>query len=241
MNIGAPWTQDPIATPAVTSAASLMPSSPSPSTRRLLPVPSWAEFGRQRPKRLAEWRSNKRRMAAANRSNTRLDFVMYGDSITAYHIHDPSVWNKHFPERAEPMAMGGSTVSELMWRIAKGGELPARNPRNVAILIGINDLKNARTDPSDRMAFLVRWLRAALPSTTVYVVALLPNKIKNVSSINAKYRAIARDQGVKYVECGQDMDPNDTSLFKDGTHPTARGQDRVLRCLRNAIRRHSKK
>lgn len=203
-----------------------------------LATPRWARMSKQREGPAKEHETNKKLVAEVNRGNRRLDFVMYGDSITAFHIKDPSVWKKYFGGLdAAPLAMGGSTTDELAWRMMVGGEQPKRAPRVVAFLIGINDLKWARKDPSPNLEYIVRWTKAAWPTSQIYVLALLPNAFErekgfNVAATNKKYQDIAKRQNVAFLDCGGTVNPRDKKVMADGTHPTAAAQDKVLACLK---------
>jgi hypothetical protein len=227
-------------TPTVTAlpTPTVTPTVKVVAPARPLPVPKWARMGKQRPGPAKEHETNKKVVAEVNRANRRLDFVMYGDSITAFHINDPSVWKKHFGGLdAAPLAMGGSTTDELAWRMMVGGEKPKRDPRVIAFLIGINDLKSARKDPAPNLEYIVQWTRATWPTSQIYILALLPNAFEkenkfNVAANNKKYQAIATRQGVGFLDCGGTISARDKKMMKDGTHPTARGQDKVLGCLK---------
>ena len=201
-------------------------------------VPSWVRFGNQKESRMNEHKTNKREVAKANLASRRLDLVMYGDSITSFHAKDRSVWDKHFGGKgALPLAMGGSTLPELAWRVMLGEERPQLDPRVAVILVGINDLKNAKTDPAPNLESLVQWMKAAMPGSKIVVLGLLPNAYVNVVPTNVKYAALAKRRGVTYLDCGRGMNPSDKKLFKDGTHPTAAGHDVVLRCLKAGVSR----
>ena len=225
----------PTATPTVRPTARAVVSTPL----EVPPIPRWARMSKQREGPAKEHEINKKLVAEVNRANRRLDFVMYGDSITAFHIRDPSVWKKYFGGLdAAPLAMGGSTTDELAWRMMVGGEKPKRAPRVITFLIGINDLKWARKDPAPNLEYIVRWAKAEWPTTQIYILALLPNAFErefkfNVAATNKKYRDIAKRQNVGFLDCGGAIDPRDKKIMKDGTHPTARGQDKVLACLKS--------
>lgn len=68
----------------------------------------------------------------------------------------------------------------------------------------------------------------------VAVMALLPAAPQwaDVGPTNEQYAALAERQGVPFIRCGQELDPTDASLFRDGLHPNGRGQARLMQCLR---------
>ena len=222
----------PPVVPVLCNTAAVLPA-------QRLPTPQWAHMSKQRDNAAQEHETNKKLVAQVNRTNRRLDFVMYGDSITAFHIHYPSVWKKHFGGLdAAPLAMGGSTTDELAWRMMVGGEKPKRAPRVVAFMIGINDLKWARKDPAPNLEYIVRWTKGEWPTSQIYVMALLPNAFErqhgfSVAATNQKYRRIAKRQDVAFLDCGGTINPRDKKAMADGTHPTTNGQDKVLACLKS--------
>lgn len=198
------------------------------------PVPSWVRIGRQRDKALRDQTLSKKAAAQANREGRALDLVMYGDSITAFHVRDPRLWQRSFAGvRAVPLAMGGSTVAELAARIISGGEKLAKDPRHLVILIGINDLKYGDVDPASRLDFLVQWLRATHPTTVLHIMALLPNSDVDVQPTNEQYRKLAASRGAQFLECpALDL----ARHYTDGTHPNEAGQAILLKCLGNVVR-----
>jgi hypothetical protein len=199
-------------------------------------VPAWVRFGKQRSSSAAQQARNRRFVAAINANDAaRLDTVVYGDSITAFHQSDPVAWNRHFGAADAHLGMGGSTVPELAWRIMKGGELPRRAPRNVVFLIGINDLRHGGYDPALRLEELVRWYARVFPTTRIFVHALLPTTRADVGPTNARYRQMAARVGATFVDCGSGMGPTDRRLFSDGLHPARAGHDRILACLKREL------
>lgn len=177
-------------------------------------------------------------VADMNRSGGCFDFVLYGDSITAFLGNNPQLFTKHFGSKSAALGVSGNSVEQLAWRIMKGDERPARAPRCIAFNIGINNLIWGNFDGAvGHMQELLAWCRNAYPSTHLVLMALLPvsRQFGDVASANRAYRALAQRMGIAFVECGQSLDPTDTSLFSDGLHPTARGHDIVLKCLRAAV------
>lgn len=233
-------------TPQIVVPAQIVVPTPL-VTRRALPakplaIPAWVRFGKQRDGPMREHEDNKRLVAAANAANQQLDFVMYGDSITAFHKATPSVWNKYFGKLAAlPLAMGGSTTAELAWRIMRGGEKLKRDPKAIAILVGINDLKWSREKaPAPNLDFIVQWMRQTWPSSQIFVMGLLPNAFEreknfSIAQTNKKYKALAKKHGATYVDCTGVISIKDKKLIPDGTHPSAEGQDKVLKCLKQAV------
>jgi hypothetical protein len=203
-----------------------------------LPTPSWVKFGKQRDKARVAHEANK--VAVRKAGNAKLDLVLYGDSITAFHHFTPSVWQRHMGRGRLALGMGGSTIPELAWRIMLGGELPKRSPTHIVLHIGINDLKSARMAPAtiaSQLKDLLRWLRAATPSSQLYVMGLVPNAHVDVGPVNDRYRRVVTEvPGVSYIDCSVGLNAKDKTLFGDGTHPTSFAYDRViLPCLKTAV------
>lgn len=183
---------------------------------------------------------NARVVADVNRSGGCFDFVLYGDSITAFLGQNPGVFTKHFGDMKAAAALGvsGNSVEQLAWRIMKGDERPARAPQCMAFNIGINNVIWGNFDAAaGHMEQLLTWCQATYPSTRLVLMALLPasRQFGDVSSANRTYRALARRLGITFAECGAGMNPTDTALYSDGLHPTARGHDIVLACLREVV------
>lgn len=78
---------------------------------------------------------------------------------------------------------------------------------------------------------MLDWLAAALPSTRLLLLGLLPNAEHDVLPVNEMYRGLSDAKGVAFAACGQDIDPTDAGLLYDGTHPTLLAQHRLLECL----------
>lgn len=203
-----------------------------------VPVPGWAVMGKQVGSAARNHETNKAVVEKANRENRKLDFVMYGDSITAFHMDAKRVWTKYFGGLdATPLAMGGSTTDELAWRMMVGKEKLKVAPRVIAVMIGINDLKSARKDPAPNLEYIVRWMKWTWPTTKIYVLALLPCTYEisngfNLATTNKKYRELAQRQGVEFLDCGGGIVASNVKHMADGLHPTELAQDMVVSCLK---------
>lgn len=217
------------------------PAKPKPSS--VEPTPDWVKWGKQKDSAQREVDKSKQIVAEANRKNTRYDFVMYGDSITAFHLNTPDVWNKVFGDiKATPLAMGGSTTAELAWRLINGGEKLKKAPKNVAVLIGINDIKSGNDDPVPRVEYIIKWMRTTWPESKIFLIGLYPNthesefKFKTtVADINKQYAQVAARQGATFIDCGSKINMADKKMSTDGTHPTAAGHEKLLPCIRAAM------
>jgi len=72
------------------------------------------------------------------------------------------------------------------------------------------------------------------------VLALQPTTsewadMSDVDAANLAYAELAERQGATFVECGQDLDPADSTYFTDGLHQTEAGREQLASCLRGAV------
>lgn len=202
------------------------------------PMPSWAQQGTVIGPTLGLYEGNQKTVADMDASGGRFDFLLYGDSITAFLTRNPATFQKHFGDKkAAALGVGGNTVEQLAWRIMSGQERPARAPKCVAFNIGVNNSMGDVSRTASRMETLLQWMRRAYPKTTLVLMALLPasNPGLDVRGTNRLYADLAKRLGIVFAQCGQSMDPDDTTLYSDGLHPTAAGHDVVLACLRKIV------
>lgn len=195
-----------------------------------------------------------------------LDLVMYGDSITACLFDYPlpkapgcaQVWKTIFGDiRAVPLAAAGDKIGNLLWRFAEGGEKPSKDPKVVAILVGVNDLigwgeiLNIPRIPStkSRMERLLRTMCASMPTSKVKLLALTPVngtilRLKR-HSLNKTYKFLAeklRKEGlsVEFMDCAASLaaengGPIKSGILADGVHLTASGHELHLSALRSRL------
>jgi len=174
----------------------------------------------------------------ANKAGTRYDVVQYGDSITANLATKFTREWKEFAGgwKAAPLGIGGTSVQELTWRLMAGGEKFAKDPKVVILLIGIINLKYPQNgDPTEPLDYLLTWMRAAMPSSKILLLNILPNDKADVAGTNKKYERLAAKHGIKFSTCGSDLNPRDTKHFVDGTHPASDGYRRLFKCLKPVV------
>ena len=226
-------------------AAAAAAAPPRPRGRQPKPVPrppSWVRgdpFLDKREKVVAAAKRNAKIVEQANKAGARYDFVLYGDSITQY-VGDQymDVWKQHFGHlgRSAPLGVGGNTVEELSFRLTKGREKFAVGPRVVAVLIGVNNLRSSKNDPAPLLdEFLVPYIRAIWPDTTLLLLGILPVESHDVRPYNAKYKQIAQKHGAVYLSCGDIIDPRNKRDMPDGVHPSPSGYNKFYPCLRRAV------
>lgn len=204
----------------------------TPASAAAAGPPPWAVDASSDAKTQQAYAQNKKTVDLANSIGKRYDLVLYGDSITAYHRLRPRSWRRHMGSGAVALGVGGHTIEHLTWRIMTSERL-AVAPACIALMIGVNNALSQ--DMFARLRYLVSWLKASYPESRVLLFALLPeNKGRGYVQKNAAYKAIARELGVAFAECGQSLDPDDRTLFSDGLHPTDKGYDQLLPCMARA-------
>jgi len=176
----------------------------------------------------------------ANRSGKKLDFVLYGDSITAFiksKGHLP-VFGSYFGKSAVPLGVGGDTVQELSWRLVNTEKL-STPPNTVAVLIGVNNIRSEKTNPVPYMdQFLIPYLKSIYPSSKIVLIGLLPNTTKtdmSTGDVNREYKRLATKYGIKYVDISNGLNAGNTRDFYDGLHPAAGGYDVMFKNLKKYI------
>lgn len=216
-------------------AALLVVFKPKDAPSTLDPVPSWADPVSLRP---TERERTKKLTADLNAAGTRVDFVLYGDSITAFHLNDPSVLKKYWGSNAVALGVPSDTFENLAHRLMSGDEKLAKDPKCIAIMIGINNILLGKGNPTERMPDFLQWLKKVHPTSKIVLLALLPTARPaaqgKVAPANASYKQTAASLGVQYVECGLNLSTSGP-LMPDGLHPSREGHDVIHSCLRRAI------
>jgi lysophospholipase L1-like esterase len=132
---------------------------------------------------------NVTRLRAAEKAAP-LDFVLYGDSITAalwgYEVSSKApgaqaVWEAHFGDkRAVALGIAGDQIGNVLWRVVQH-ERPATDPKVIGLHIGINDLigwgsggKDPVPPTLERLRVLIRTVAGMFPMSVVVVLALTP-------------------------------------------------------------------
>lgn len=150
-------------------------------------VPEWV---RQRNNGTLWFREYSRNLQAIERVNAQkdpADVLVYGDSITAWSkptdLSRLPGSRRYFdrwlgaPLVSEPLGIPGDEIAHLGWRLIVGKELPRKDPRNVILFIGINDIVHGlqTEDILSRMDSLLGFVTQRMPSTKVLLQLLLPS------------------------------------------------------------------
>lgn len=199
------------------------------------PVPAWAA---RSTSFTWAYRHNAKVMAEANAKRTKFDAILYGDSITWYHMFENTAsFQKHFGRYAAvPMGVGGATVEDLTLRMMTT-EKPAVPPKAMVIMIGTNNRDLTRLQELfGRLEFLLSWAKRTFPTTRIVLAAVTPEAMGwGWQQKNAGYQAIAAKLGIPFARCGLELNPSDPTFFRDGLHPNAAGYDVILPCLARAM------
>lgn len=226
---------------AAATAAYVLAVSPrveraaSPPAAAWPPAPAWAASRLVDPGWAEKHARIRAKAAAVDADAARpFDLALFGDSITQFYVNNSAA---SFPgKHVFVSAIGGDAVQQLMWRLANGG-MPRRAPLEARVLIGTNNL-NPRSsvhlpplELAERVADVLRYLRAAWPSTRLVLLLLLP-RTKYESerqATNAELRKLAI-AGLVVSDCGKELVPAGPDI-PDGTHPSAAGHAKIDGCL----------
>lgn len=142
-----------------------------------------------------------------NLPHTRGDVIFLGNSIS-----DGGEWSELFANsRLKNRGISGDISAGVMHRI---GEVAARKPEKVFLLIGTNDLARGIAPDSllKNMFWLVTYLTEKSPATKLYVQSILPvneafrmfnghnSKGKIIKGVNAELQAKAQEYGYTYLD-----------------------------------------
>ena len=150
---------------------------------------------------------NASRLRAAEAAGP-VDFVLYGDSITAflngYTLKDDNpgsekVWTAAFKGlNAVALGAAGDQIDTVLWR-ALNAERPARDPGVIGLHVGINDLigwgrggKAPEPSTLKRLEETVRLLVRSFPASYVLLIALTPINGAALRKKKAEFNAAAK-------------------------------------------------
>src|SRR4051794_31236279 len=122
--------------------------------------------------------------------------LFLGDSLTERFPHDaPDIWREHMQTRDVLNAgVSGDRSENLLWRL-QNGNLPAKPPSLVVMLIGTNDLTYDGKPRSPALAAEgiranLLYLRQVLPDTPILLLGLLPRGASPDSPLRRKTVAV---------------------------------------------------
>jgi lysophospholipase L1-like esterase len=143
--------------------------------------------------------------------------VFLGDSIT-----QGGFWDAWFPELPSlNRGINGDTTEDVLDRL--DGSI--FKPKAVSLLVGTNDLHGAKRlhDPAGialRVREIVRRIQQAAPEATILLNSVTPRTsyfAPRIRSLNDRYRTIAAETGIVYVDLWPALADSNGALKKDFT------------------------
>lgn len=106
------------------------------------------------------------------------ELAFLGDSITqGWEGHGKDLWEKHYGDRkAVNLGFSGDETQHLVHRI-QNGNLAGQSPKLAVVMIGTNNLGNAKHSPADvieGISLLLDTLKEQTPETQVLVLGVFP-------------------------------------------------------------------
>ncbi len=170
--------------------------------------------------------------AITEAENSRIVFL--GDSLT----HE-APWVELFNEKSRTpivilnRGLSGDTTKQLYERI---GSIIRLKPKQVFILIGINDLiqRSTPTDTLKRYESIVAILRETLPDTMIYIQSVLPVSDhwfnpdqQDIRGLNQELQALSKKYHATYIDLYSHFVNErgfiDETLSNDGIHLLSKG------------------
>lgn len=127
----------------------------------------------------------------------RTPLLLFGDSLVAY-----GAWTETLDARALNRGVPGDTVALARARLA---EITRHDAEKVLVAIGINDVLQGVPPATIASSYdaLLRELRAAMPSSRIYVQAVLPTRraalAEPIRELNAALADVARRNGAELI------------------------------------------
>eukprot|EP00906_Rhabdomonas_costata_P019988 RCo029074 len=164
----------------------------------------------------------------------------------------PEVFKEFFdPSVASILGVGGDRTQNLLWRL-QNGEVHRLNPKDVVILIGINNLLQGFSweETALGVSAVTEMTMQLLPNSRVALVGVLPQYLqpalnKNISALNGLLTEMVETIGLPHrlhlVNCAEVFTTEDTErqavLFSDKLHPSPAGfREMFEACLVPALR-----
>ena len=194
------------------------------------------------------------RASMARLSRTR--FMAFGDSITVGEIPDPTtpypiilqteLRSRYLPQANEIVVINAGKGGErLLNGVLRFGEaFASARPDAVLLMEGINDLLSIGPDVSTTLLQSMAQ-HAMSRNARVFLGSMLPTRlggrlsqpVPSLLLFNSRMEAMARQQGLIYVDLYNTLLPEVTSVISDdGLHPTVLGYRRIADVFFDAIR-----
>lgn len=158
----------------------------------------------------------------------RKELLFIGDSITDLWTYAPDhkypggldTWNKRYKDIATNFGITGDKTQTVLWRLTEGKSLDNYYPKNIIILIGINNLLQGDT-PEDTFAgikAIVEYLRKVRPDAKIMLLGIFPCHAQasapireKIKKTNDSIKTLADWKQVYFADIGS------VFLEKDGT------------------------
>jgi beta-glucosidase len=188
----------------------------------------------------------------AEAQTTSADVLLIGDSIFAR--WRPAWWAGSMPGLTEfNIGIDGDRTDTVLWRVTNGN-LPAKPPRLIILLIGTNNTAKLEQSPetiAGGIATIAKTLRSSLPTSRLLIVGTLPRGrglddpiTQHLRRTNALIAKCADDRAVFYVDASKGFLTGDgtisAELMPDLLHPSQRGYEVLAGAIRAAIERMKK-
>jgi len=166
--------------------------------------------------------------------NTPNEIIFLGDSIT-----DGGDWSELFnDDRMKNRGIDGDVTDGVLARLS---EVTESHPRQIFLLIGINDLSKGRSVDYivENIRIIAKKITQTCPKTDLYLQGLLPvnadlgqfpdhtNKTEMIIAVNRKLEAVAERFGATYLDLFSAFADGDNKLDRtvtnDGLHLTGNG------------------
>ena len=188
----------------------------------------------------------------------RTRFMAFGDSITVGEIPDPltpypiilqTELRSRYVSQASNIVVvnagvGGERLSAAVLRFEAAFDI--HRPEVVLLMEGINDLLSLGPDVSTTLLqFMAQ--QAQSRNARVFLGSTLPSRpggrlsqpVPSLLLFNSRMEAMARQQGLVYVDLYNTLLPEAESIISDdGLHPTVRGYRRIADVFFDSIRAH---
>lgn len=162
----------------------------------------------------------------------RKDLLFLGDSITDLWTYPAdgqypgglNTWNERYRAIATNYGVTGDKTQTVLWRLTEGKSLEGYRPKQIVLLIGINNLLQGDT-PEDTAAgieAIVRHLRRQLPDSRVLLLGLFPSGEKPtdpirraIRDVNRRIAKLADSKTVFFADLGDRFPERDGTIRRD--------------------------
>lgn len=206
------------------------------------------------PRDMAWWKERHKSMN--NRAaEEKWDLVFMGDSITqGWEGAGKEVWAKYYGDRrAGNLGIGGDETEHLAWRL-ENGNLEGQSPKVAVIMIGTNNLGNARHSPQAVVAgieVVVKRVRELSPETEILLLGVFPRGEKaddpyraQIKQVNQGIAQLAddkqdKDERIHFLDIAESFLEKDGSLSKkvmpDFLHLSPEGYERWAKAIEPSL------